>query len=174
MIRTERLVLRRAEERDFADLHAIMRDPQVMRYWSTPPHPDMATTRPWMDRLLALDPAGSVEFVVEYESRVIGKVGGGVLPEVGYILHRDYWGRGIAYEAMTAVIAFAFANHPVDHLMADIDPRNLASARLLERLGFRKAGHAENTFCVDGEWSDSDYYRLERGGAVGITHLVPQ
>ena len=162
MIRTERLNLRRAEGRDLVALHEILRDPEAMRYWSTPPHPDLATTQEWMDRLLAIDPAGSVEFLVEYQGLVIGKVGGGVLPEVGYILHRDYWGKGFAYEAMRAVIGFAFAMHPVDHLMADIDPRNVASARLLERLGFVKSGHAENTFCVAGQWSDSDYYRLER------------
>ncbi len=162
MIRTERLLLRRAEPRDLDALHEIMRDGEVMRYWSTPPHPDMATTVEWMDRLMAIDPAGSVEFLVEYQGRVIGKVGGGVLPEVGYILHRDYWGQGFASEAMRAVIDFAFAHHPVDHLMADIDPRNTASARLLERLRFVKSGHAAKTFCVAGEWSDSDYYRLER------------
>ena len=63
---------------------------------------------------------------------------------------------------MRAVIDYAFGHHPVDHLMADIDPRNVASARLLERLGFVKSGHAANTFCITGEWSDSDYYRLER------------
>ena len=162
MIRTERLLLRRAEVRDLEALHDILRDRQVMRYWSTPPHPDLATTAAWLDRLLATDPAGSVEFVVEYQGRVIGTVGGGVLPEVGYILHREYWGQGIAFEAMNAVIGHAFGHHPVDHLMADIDPHNLASARLLARLGFVKSGHAERTFCVNGAWSDSDYYTLWR------------
>lgn len=59
MIRTARLLLRRAEAGDVMDLHEILRDPQVMRYWSTPPHPDLATTQTWMARLPALDPATS-------------------------------------------------------------------------------------------------------------------
>ena len=166
MIVTGRLVLRRARAGDLAGLHAVLGDAQAMRYWSTPPHPDMATTEVWLDRLLAIDPAGSVEFVVEHQGRVIGTAGGGTLPEVGYILHPDFWGKGLAFEAMTAVIAHAFAKHPLDHLTADVDPRNLASARLLRRLGFGLSGHAKNTFCVAGEWSDSDYFRLARPAAV--------
>jgi [ribosomal protein S5]-alanine N-acetyltransferase len=162
MICTERLLLRRAVLSDLADLHDVMRHPQAMRYWSTPPHPDLATTSAWLARLLARDPAASVEFVVVLEGRVIGTAGGGTLPEVGYILHPDHWGKGLAREAMRAVIAFAFANHPVDHLTADVDPRNDASIRLLQRLGFEPSGHADNTFCIDGEWVHSDYYRLTR------------
>lgn len=84
------------------------------------------------------------------------------MPEVGYILHPDHWGKGLAHEAMTAVIAHAFANHDIDLLMADVDPRNLASIRLLKRLAFALDSHAGNTFCIAGEWVHSDYYRLER------------
>lgn len=162
MIRTERLTLRRARAGDLADLHDVMRRAEVMAYWSTPPHPDLATTKLWLDRKLAEDPGQSVEFVIEYQGRAIGTAGGGILPEVGYILHPDHWGKGLAYEAMMAVIAYTFDNHPVDHLMADVDPRNSASIKLLMRLGFVLNGHADNTFCIAGEWVHSDYYRLER------------
>lgn len=162
MIRTDRLTLRRALPGDLADLHEVMRHPEAMTYWSTPPHPDLATTKRWLDRKLAEDQSASVEFVAEYQGRAIGTVGGGILPEVGYILHPDFWGKGLAFEAMQAVIAHAFAHHPVDHLMADVDPRNTASIKLLKRLGFVWHGHADNTFCIAGEWVHSDYYRLER------------
>lgn len=162
MIHTERLTLRRAGARDLADLHQVMCNPTAMAYWSTPPHPDLDTTATWLDRKLAEDPAGSVEFVVEFQGRAIGTAGGGKLPEVGYILHPDYWGKGFAHEAMTAVIAHAFANHPVDHLFADVDPRNAASIKLLKRLGFVLNRHQDNTFCIAREWVHSDYYRLER------------
>ena len=77
ILRTERLTLRRAEATDLADLHQVMRHPDAMRYWSTPPHPDMATTRAWLDRLLAMDTAASVEFVVVLDGTVIGTAGGG-------------------------------------------------------------------------------------------------
>jgi RimJ/RimL family protein N-acetyltransferase len=162
MIRTERLLLRRVRPSDLADLHQVMRDPRAMAYWSTPPHPDMATTEAWLARKLAEDMATSVEFVIEYQGRAIGTAGGGTLPEVGYILHPDHWDKGLAFEAMTAVIAHAFANHSVDHLLADVDPRNAASIKLLKRLGFVMSGHEDNTFCIAGVWVHSDYYRLDR------------
>ncbi len=162
MIRTERLILRRARAGDLTDLHLVLRDPRAMAYWSTPPHPDMATTERWLDRLLAVNPAQSVDFVMEYPGVAIGTAGGGTLPKVGYILHPDHWGKGIAHEAMVAVIAHAFANHDVDHLMTDVDPRNAASIRLLQRLAFVLDSHADNTFRIAGEWVHSDYYRLAR------------
>jgi hypothetical protein len=79
MIRTERLILRRARPDDLADLHAVMRRPEAMAYWSTPPHMDMATTKLWLDRKLSEDEATSVEFVVQFQGRAIGTAGGGTL-----------------------------------------------------------------------------------------------
>ena len=162
MIRTERLLLRQATMGDLADFHDILRRPEAMAYWSTPPHPDLATTEVWLASTVARDPNVAVELAVEYDGRVIGKAGGGDMPEIGYIFHPDYWGQGFAYEAMRAVVDYAFANRPVDHLLADIDPRNAASRRLLQRLGFAHSHHAKATFCIDGVWVDSDYYTLPR------------
>ncbi|MEO8242877.1 MAG: GNAT family N-acetyltransferase [bacterium] len=162
MIETARLTLRRVTMADLDAFHDILRRPEVMTYWSTPPHPDRATTETWLTTTVARDPATTVEFAVVLDGRVIGKVGGGALPEVGYIFHPDAWGKGYATEAMQALIAFAFAHHDIDHLMADIDPRNAASRSLLQRLGFHYTHHAANTFCINGAWSDSDYYRLNR------------
>jgi ribosomal-protein-alanine N-acetyltransferase len=165
MIRTERLVLRPPRPDDLADVHAILSDPVAMRYWSTAPHATREETQVWLEKMIANDPQVSADFVVEFEGRVIGKAGCWRVPEVGYVLHPDFWGKGLAFEAMKAVIAHAFRRFETDHLMADIDPRNAASAGLLRKLGFRKTGHAANTFCVAGEWSDSDYYRLDRPAA---------
>ena len=162
MIRTERLLLRHARMTDLADFHDILRRPEAMAYWSTPPHPDLATTEVWLAETVARDPAVSVEFAVEYQGRVIGKAGGGEMPEIGYIFHPDYWGQGFAFEAMRAVVDYAFANRLVDHLIADVDPRNDASRRLLMRLGFQYSHYAKATFCIDGVWVDSDYYVLPK------------
>ncbi|MBW8305082.1 MAG: GNAT family N-acetyltransferase, partial [Brevundimonas sp.] len=66
----------------------------------------------------------------------------------------------------------------IDELIADVDPENAASIRLLERLGFVRTGFAERTWNVGGEWKDSFFYGLsharwrapsveERGGPAG-------
>ena len=163
VLRTERLVLRKARPDDLAALHAMMSDAETMRFWSTPPHADLATTRDWLESMIGADPAASDDFIVEKDGETIGKLGAWRLPEVGYLIGRPHWGQGYAREAMAAFVAYAFA-HRTDHLIADVDPRNTASLALLARAGFRETGRAERTWCVGGEWCDSVYLRLDRLG----------
>lgn len=58
----------------------------------------------FLDAMIAAAPEESDDYVVEHQGRVIGKAGCWRLPEVGYILHPDYWGQGLAREALAAVI----------------------------------------------------------------------
>jgi len=84
------------------------------------------------------------------------------LPEIGYILHPDHWGHGYATEAMQTLIAHLWANTDWPALTADIDPQNLASLRVLQKLGFVETGRAARTFCLGGVWTDSLYLSLQR------------
>ncbi len=159
---TERLVLRRAREDDLEAMHAVLSHPVAMRYWSSLPHRELAETREWLGNMIAADPAESDDYVVEYAGRVIGKTGCYRLPDIGYILHPDMWGRGLATEALTAVISRVFERHPLPAISADIDPRNTASIRLLSRLGFAETGQARRTWHIGDEWCDSVYFALPR------------
>ena len=159
---TERLVLRRAREDDLEAMHALLSHPVAMRYWSTLPHDSLDQTREWLASMIEDDPGVREDFIVEHEGLAIGKAGCYRLPEIGYILHPDYWGAGLATEALTAVIAHIFTHHPVEALSADIDPRNTPSIRLLERLGFTFTHRAERTWKLGEEWCDSVYYALKR------------
>ena len=161
-IRTARLRLRFAVESDLAAMHAIMSDPQAMRYWSSPPHPDLETSRAWLASMIEGQSGG--DFIVELEGKCIGKLGCWRWPEVGYLLSRDCWGQGYATEGLMAFIAYAFAGF-TDHLTADVDPRNEASLRLLARAGFHVTGYGEKTWHVADEWCDSVYLRLDRPDA---------
>lgn len=159
VILTARLRLRQAVEHDLAAMHAIMSDPQTMRYWSSPPHPDLETTGQWLSNMV--EARSETDFVLELDGRCIGKVGCWRLPEIGYILARDCWGMGYASEALSAFIPYAFAGF-TDHLIADVDPRNDASLGLLARFGFRETHRAPKTWLVGEEWCDSVYLRLDR------------
>lgn len=160
-LRTERLILRRAREEDLEALHAILSDPRATRYWSTPPHDSLDQTRAWLADMMA-PPRLSSDFIVELGGQAIGKAGCYRLPEIGYILHPDHWGRGYAAEALGAAIPHIFTHFDVPALLADVDPRNSASIRLLERLGFERTGAKARTWEVGGEWCDSVYYALKR------------
>lgn len=159
---TPRLILRRAREEDLEAMHAVLSDKVAMRYWSSLPHTDIGQTREWLANMIAADPRESDDFVVEHEGRVIGKAGCYRLPEIGYILNRGDWGRGLATEALKAVIPHIFSNHPIEALRADIDPRNERSIALLNKLGFTITGRASGTWQIGEECCDSVYLTLPR------------
>ncbi len=73
---------------------------------------------------------------------------------LGYGLDRDQVGKGLMEEALRALIAFAFGPLRLHRLMANHVPRNERSARLLERLGFRREGLARDYLRLDGAWRD--------------------
>ena len=159
-ILTPRLRLRRATPDDLAPLHAIMSDAETMRFWSTPPHADLETTRAWLASMIATTREISDDFIIEREGRLIGKLGAWRLPEIGFLISRDHWGQAYAREALRAFIGYALP-HRSGHLTADVDPRNVRCLALLTRAGFRETGRATNTLQVGDAWCDSVYLRLE-------------
>jgi RimJ/RimL family protein N-acetyltransferase len=161
MIRTERLTLRRARMRDLDDVHAMLSHPAAMRFWSTPEHETVEQSRKWLAGMVAAGPETD-DFLIEHQGRVIGKAGAWKLPEIGFLLHPDHWGKGLAREAMQAVIAHLLATHDLGELTAEVDPRNMASLRLLTRLGFVETGRADRTLQWREEWCDSVYLALRR------------
>ncbi len=165
-ILTARLTLRSARADDLDAFWAILSDPVAMRHWSTAAHASRDETADWLDRMIARAGSGR-ERVIEMDGRVVGKAGAHDLPEVGFILHPDFWGKGIVPEAMAAIIPYVWATTDTGHLFADVDPRNAGSVRALEKLGFRETHRAERTYLINGEWSDSVYLRLDRPTAAG-------
>ena len=161
-IRTERLLLRSPLPSDLEPMHRILSDPAAMRYWSSLPHSSLDDTRAWLDAMIAAPASESCDFIIDLDGEPIGKAGCHRLPEIGYILHPDHWGRGYAAEALAAVIPHIFAGHDIAALRADVDPRNHASIRLLERLGFAPAGSARRTWLIGEEYCDSLYFELRR------------
>ncbi|CAN5560290.1 GNAT family N-acetyltransferase [soil metagenome] len=159
---TARLRLRRARMSDLPEMHAVLSNPEATRYWSTLPHESIEETRAWLDSMIQSPPELSDDFVIERVGRVIGKAGFYRVPEIGFILHPDHWGQGLAYEAVSVLVPRAFDRFDVPVLTADIDPRNRASQRLLAKLGFREVAHAERTYYIGGAWHDSIYMELKR------------
>lgn len=162
IVRTERLLMRRAEVRDLGPMHAVLSNPEAMRYWSTPPHATLHQSREWIKAMMASPEDESDDFVVEHEGRVIGKAGFWRLPEIGYIFHPDSWGRGLGFECLSALIDRVFLRSSFNSLLADVDPRNAASLRLLAKLGFIETRRAQATILVGEQWCDSIYLELGR------------
>lgn len=78
--------------------------------------------------------------------------------EIGYLLHRDFWGQGIMFEVLPPVLDFGFNQMACHSIEAVIDPDNVASARLLEKCGFVKEAHFKENCFFDGRFLDSVVY----------------
>ena len=161
-IRTARLLLRRARADDLEAIHAILSNPAATRFWSTPPHSSVEESAEWLRSMIEEPAELRDDYVIEYRGQAIGKAGCWRLPEIGFILHPDHWGKGFAREALEAVIATLFERHPVTALKADVDPRNHASLSLLKSLGFVETGRAKGSWIVGEEVCDSVYLALPR------------
>lgn len=82
--------------------------------------------------------------------------------EVGFALHRDAWGRGLATDALGALIEFSFQALDLHRLEADVDPKNERSLRVLERLGFQREGYLRERWHHLGEVHDGIFLGLLR------------
>jgi len=156
---TPRLVLRRACGGDLDGLHAVLSHPAAIRYWSTPEHASRDQTRDFLQTMIT---EHCDDFIVEHAGQVIGKAGAWQSLELGYILHPDHWGKGLAREAMGVLIPHLFAAHYAAQITAEVDPRNAPSIALLTRFGFHETHRAERTLLWRDEWCDSVYFALDR------------
>lgn len=80
--------------------------------------------------------------------------------EIGFVFNKNYAGKGYATEALKAVIDFLFAVEKVHRIQANLDSRNISSAKLCERLGMRQEAHFIEDYWNKGEWTDSFVYGM--------------
>ncbi len=168
---TARLVLRALDEADehaVFDLHA---SPEAMRWWSARPWTDPAQARAYVARARAgFAERQSLRWAIALRDDPL-VVGTATLfsidpqcrrAEIGYLLSPSHWGRGLMTEALMAVIDWGFDSFGLHRVEADVDPRNQASLRLLERLGFVREGLLRERWIVAGEISDTAFLGLLR------------
>lgn len=161
---TARLVLRETRDDDADGVFELEGDPVAMRYWSRPPMRELAEARASVERSRGFFPARSgLKWIVTRaaEDRMLGHLSlfnfrePSDCAEIGYGLARRHWGQGLMHEALVAVVDYAFGPLGLRRLEADVDPRNTASIRSLERLGFAREGLLRERWQVGDEISDS-------------------
>lgn len=171
VLTTERLKLRPMSEADIPAYFAVFSDPEVARYWSREPWTDIAQAEESLRAIKAdCDDGSGVRFGIELLSsgEMIGDAGlhhffdQNRRCEIGYALASRHWGQGYATEALRAIIRYGFDALDLNRIEADIDPRNIGSSRVLEKLGFRKEGHMPERWFVFGEFADTVNYGLLR------------
>ena len=144
-LKGSRLTLRQLHIDDAAALFDVLSDETVMRYWSSGPHASVEETRDYLVWNADSDAEHLCWAITRHDGPALGWViliprRAGIF-ELGYILGRADWGKGFVQEAATMALDHAFEAPGTRRVMADTDPENIASIRLLEKLGFRQEGH---------------------------------
>ena len=168
ILETERLVFSPFTSDDLPLIVELHSDPEVQRYmggeWSPE---DMQDT---LDRFLRDQAAlGHSKWkACLKDGTFVGRAGVGPFPpredlaqmperEIGYCFKKAHWGQGLATEAASAIRDWFFANTRHDHLIGFTDPNNVASQRVLVKIGMQPLGFQDLGF---GE--PSTVFRMER------------
>ncbi len=170
-LETERLLLRKFTEDDVAAVFEYGRDPEVARFVTWSPHATPDDSRAFVGAAMADYAAGRIGpwgVVVKDEGRLIGSAGfvnwqpEHGRAEVGYAIGRAHWGKGLVTEALREIARFAFAVMQLNRLVALCEPENVASARVMEKVGMRYEGTLRQYTFIKGAFRDLEVRALLR------------
>jgi len=168
-LRTARLLLRPFTDCDAEAIYALQSNARVLRYWDSPPWTERSRADAFIAacRKMQEDESGA-RFAIETLddnafsgwcsmfrwNPVYRSLG------IGYCFDGPAWGKGYATEAVGAMLQWAYRELDLNRVEAELDTRNAASARVLEKLGFEREGLRREDCVVSGEVSDSWIYGL--------------
>jgi ribosomal-protein-alanine N-acetyltransferase len=132
------------------------------------PHPYRDNdARNWLESVIDFKP--ETNFAISVAGEAVGGIGFSIQPdvglrsaEIGYWLGEEFWRRGIATEALTAVTEHAFANFDLCRLFAYVFEWNHASVRVLEKAGFTQEGRLKKSVTKNGKTIDQFLYAIVR------------
>lgn len=168
-LNTDRLMLRLHTKEDADDILELRSDPDVMKYMDQHPPKDKTEVlanikeihKDFKDKKginWTIKLKGSTEAIgymsfwrIDHSNHRL---------EMGYALKKSHWNKGIAIEAGKAAIDFAFEKLKAHSIMANINPKNIASEALLQKLGFQKEAYFRENYHFDGQFLDSAIYCL--------------
>lgn len=170
-VRTARLELRLLEPADVDAVHAYQSDPDVCRYlpWDPRDRDTVAAkieehrTHPRIERegdYLQLAVVRLADRVLVGELYFTVKTVEHRGAEIGWVFAPEHHGNGYATEAATAMLRLAFGHLGLHRVIANLDPRNEASARVCRRLGMREEARFLEDYWSKGEWGDSSIYAI--------------
>lgn len=160
-LKTERLVLRKIVPTDIDDVYEYGSDPNVSKYLLWHPHTDKNYTRFYLNFLSVRYRKGEFyDWGVEIDGKMIGTCGFTAFDvdnnsaEIGYVLNSKFWGKGIGFEAASAVIKFGFEVLKLNRIEVHYLIGNTASEALSKKLGMSFEGIHRGAIKCKGEFRD--------------------
>ncbi|HRH64918.1 MAG TPA: GNAT family N-acetyltransferase [Bacteroidia bacterium] len=168
-LKTERLVFRRITAEDAPEIFSLRSDERAMQFID---RPRAKTMEDALDLIRIFDDGINNNESITWgmalipDMKIIGSIGfWRIVPahyraEIGYMLHPDYHEKGLMTEAVLKMIDFAFEKMGLHSIEANINPKNAASAKLLEKTGFVKEAYFRENYFYNGKFLDSMIYSL--------------
>lgn len=144
-IETERLVLKKFRKEYASDMfYGWMSDERVAKYTSWTAHTDINDTYAYIDYIMGQEESQSYNWIIAAGGKLAGTINVCYIDEyaeicgVAYALSYDYWGKGIATEALKAVICYLFDKAGFRKIIAGCDSENIGSRKVLEKAGMKQ------------------------------------
>ncbi len=169
VLKTERLILRKILFSDETEIFSIYSDPEAMRHFGKHPFKTKVEAAGMIYKVVnAFQNKEGIRWGIAFKDteKLIGSAGIWRLDmrhsrgEIGYELLPKHWGLGIMSEALKEILDFGFDKMGLHSMEANIDPENIASAKLLEKIGFRKEGYLRESYFFNNKFFDNVIYSL--------------
>ena len=168
-LETGRLTLRALTPDDAPAIFAYASDPEVARHMVWEAHRSVEDTKAFLDLTMSRYESGDAPdwgMVYKGDGRFVGTAGfvawerEHARAEVGYVLHRRYWGMGLTAEALGAMFSFGFGHMDLNRIEARCVAENTASARVMEKAGMSYEGTMRGREFLKGEYRDMKLYAI--------------
>lgn len=160
---TSRLLLRRMEISDARDMYDYASRPEVTKYLLWVPHESLEYTRTYLKQVQRCYKHGTFhDFGIIYKenNKFIGTCGfagtdaANATAEAGYVLNPDYWGKGIAAEALSCIIRMGFEKLGYNRIESRYMVDNIASRRVMEKCSMSFEGVLRQSIFVREGYED--------------------
>lgn len=168
-LETKRLNLLEMKKEDAEALFKLRSDPEFTKFLSSDPYQKLVEAKKVIQKNLdAFQKKEAISWKIALKEKedLIGYIGfwridkANFRGEVGFGLAKTERQKGITSEALQAIIQYGFKELKLHSVMADTDPLNIASNKLLEKIGFKREAHIKENYYYNGKFIDSYYFGL--------------
>lgn len=167
---TNRFYLNKVSVDDAEDMLDLRSDPVVLKYIGREPLKSIEEAKDYIQENLQKIEDGKLWLWAIRDRTAIHELMGSIALfkidethhrcSVGYSLRTKFHRKGVLSECLPVVLDFAFQEAKLHSIQAEIDPENIASEKLLLKMGFKKEGYFTENFCFRGEYLDAAIFSL--------------
>jgi len=169
-LESDRIIFRDWKRPDWKDAQTYASDPEVSKFMVWGPNSERET-KDFIETAIDaayIKPRRGYELamVLKETDHVIGGIGLQIMGKeaatamIGYVLHRDHWGKGIVSEATQRLMLFGFTELKLHRMYATCDTENVGSYRVMEKCGMRREGTFLKDMFIKGHWRDTYLYAI--------------